>query len=81
MCMNSRLAQNFISGTFAFFLQVQMFGGSVDDRGHAVCKQLYLLPSQRQGGARRQRQNELCGARRRPPGAAERLQPGINSAG
>lgn len=54
-----------------------MFGGSVDDCSHAVGEQLYFLPAQRQGGARRQRQDELRGARGRPPGAAQRLHPGI----
>ena len=58
--------------------QVQVFGGGVDDSGHAVSEQLYFLPTQRQGGARRQRQDELCGAGGRPPGAAQRLHAGTN---
>lgn len=57
-----------------------MFRGSVDDSSHAVGEQLYFLPAQRQGGACRQRQAELCGARRRPPGAAQRLHTGRNTA-
>lgn len=32
-------------------LQVQMFGGGVDDSSNAVGEQLYFLPAQRQGGA------------------------------
>ena len=53
-----------------------MFRGGVVNSGHAVGEQLYFLPAQRQSGARRQCQDELCGARRRPPGAAQRLQAG-----
>lgn len=57
-------------------VQVQMFRGGPDHRRHVVGQQLHLLPAQRQSGARRQRQDELCGSWRRPPGAAERLHAG-----
>lgn len=78
LCIFSIFSFNFLlSASF----QVQVFKRSVDDSGHAVGEQLYLLPAQRQGGARRQRQNELCGARGRPPGAAQRLHTGKNMAG
>lgn len=75
LCFSIFLCHFSISASF----QVQVFGGSVDDSGHAVGEQLYFLPAQRQGGARRQRQDELCGARGRPPGAAQRLHTGINN--
>lgn len=58
-----------------------MFRGSVDDSGHAVCEQLHFLPAQRQGGTRRQRQDELCGAGGRPPGPAQCLHSGTKTAG
>ncbi len=62
-------------------LQVQVFKRSFDDSRHAVGEQLNFLPAQRQGGACRQRQDELCGARGRPPGAAQCLHAGTNTSG
>lgn len=56
-----------------FFFQVQVLQWSADNSSHVVCKQLHFLPTQRQSCACRQRANELRGAWRRPPCAAECL--------
>lgn len=57
-----------------------MFRRSADDRSHAVGEQLHLLPTQRQGGARRQRPDELRGAGGGSPGPAQRLHAGRKAA-
>lgn len=70
-----------ISPSLPASFQVQVFRGSVDDRRHAVGEQLHFLSAQRQGGARRQRQDELCGAGWRSPGATQRVHTGITTQG